>query len=178
MADELDVKGNKIRMKDFGDKKMFSLTDMAKNFGQGDSHKVLYRWFKNNDTLDYLDAYEDAFNPNYKGGIKEEFGKKGDGRSVKEYIKFTETPFMKSQSGRYGGTWAVFDIAADFMMWISAPFKVWFVKEFRLMKQTDDINKLAYDEWKSQKKVDSLMEVLRFEQDELKLIQEKKEKEK
>ena len=176
MANELEVKGKKIRMKEIKGQQMFSLTDMAKNFGQGDASKVLYRWFKNHDTLAYLDAYEDAFNPDYKGGIKEEFGKKGDGRSVKEYIKFTETPFMESKSGRFGGTWAVFDIAADFMMWVSAPFKVWFVKEFRLMKEAEQTRNLDYDEWKSQKKLDSLMEVLRFEQDDLKKIQELKKK--
>ena len=52
---------------------------------------------------------------------------------------------MESKSGRFGGTWAVFDIAADFMMWVSAPFKVWFVKEFRLMKEAEEAKKLKAD---------------------------------
>ncbi len=175
----LIVKGKKIRVKDFDGIEMFSLTDLVKNFDQSnaDSSKVLYRWFKNPDTLEFLEAYEKSFNPEAKAiDIEKEFGKKYDSRSVKEYVRVTGTPFMKSESGRYGGTWAVFDIAASCMMWLSAKFKVWFIQDYRRMKEAELHSLLEFDEWKSQKKVDGLMEVLRFEQEELKIIKEKKKK--
>jgi len=146
---------------------MFSLTDLVKIFDPSNAEpsKVLYRWFKNPDTLEFLAAYEESFNPDKKEvEIEKEFGKKYDSRSVKEYVRVTETPFMKSESGRYGGTWAVFDISVSCMMWLSAKFKVWFIQDYRKMKEAELKSILEFDEWKSQKKVDGLMEVLRFEQ--------------
>ncbi len=175
---KLIVKGKEIRVKNIDGQEMFSLTDLVKNFdpSNADSSKVLYRWFKNPDTLEFLAAYEEAFNPDASIDIEKEFNKKYDGRSVKEYVRVTQTPFMRSESGRYGGTWAVFDIAASCMMWLSARFQVWFVQDYRRMKELEMQGMLSHKEWKSEKKVNSLMEVLRFEQDELEAIQEKRKK--
>jgi len=172
----LIVKDKEIRVKHFDGLEMFNLTDLVKNFDQSNAatNKVLYRWFKNPDTLEFLAAYEAAFNPNSTIDIEKEFGKKYDGRSVKEFVRVTQTPFMRSESGRYGGTWAVFDIAASCMMWLSAKFKVWFIQDYRLMKESELRAQLTAEEWQTQKKVDGLTEVLRFEKDELKLIQEKR----
>ncbi len=179
MKKELQIGDKKIRMKEINGVEMFSLTDMAKNYGTGSHDNVIFRWFKNRETLDFLEAYEERFNPNHKLAeikLRDEFGENGDGRTLTDYAKITETPFIKISKGRYGGTWAVFDIASAFMMWINKKFMVWFIYDYRQMKIHEQKNQLGYKQWKSQKKVDNLLEVLRFEQDELKAIEQKNQK--
>ena len=179
MRKDLSVGDKKIRIREINGHEMFSLTDMAKNYGKGSHDNVLFRWFKNRDTLDFLEAYEERFNPDNKLSevkLRDEFGENGDGRTLTDYVKITETPFIKVSRGRFGGTWATFDIASAFMMWVNKRFMVWFIYDYRRMKEEEDQKKIGYEKWKTQKKVDNLIEVLRFEQDELNLLEKQHKK--
>lgn len=171
MADKLDVRGNKIRMKKIHDKEMFSLTDIAKSFGEGRAAMVIHRWFKNRDTLDYLETYETEFGDDSKvthmGDFKNQFAKKSDGRTIQDWVNVTDTKFIAVERGRYGGTWAIFNIASDFMMWISPKFKVWFIKDYEQMKKRTLLEEKSTDKFFAQKNVDNLMETLRNEQERL-----------
>lgn len=179
MKKELAVRGKHIRIKEINGQEMFSLTDIANRFGEGRSERILFRWFKNQSTLDFLEAYDEEYNPNFKdtqmGAFKTEAMKNSNTYTLSDYQAITGSPFVNVTKGRYGGTWAVFDIAAELMMWINARFKVWFIADYKRMK----INELQSDTqarlWRSQKKIDGLMEVLRFEQDELRMLKEQKE---
>ena len=42
-----------------------------------------------------------------------------------------------AKAGRYGGTYAHKDIAFEFGMWISAEFKIYLIKEFQRLKETE-----------------------------------------
>jgi hypothetical protein len=44
---------------------------------------------------------------------------------------------MKALSGRYGGTYAVSDIAFEFASWISVEFRLYLVKEFQRLKSEE-----------------------------------------
>jgi len=179
MKKGLQVGGKEIRVKEIDGFEMFSLTDMAKNYGKGSHDNVIFRWFKNRETLDFLEAYEERFNPNNRLSeikLRDDFGENGDGRTLTDFVKITKTPFIKVSKGRYGGTWAVFDIASAFMMWINKKFMVWFIYDYRQMKEHEQKGKLGYAQWRTQKKVDNLLEVLRFEQEELKTIEEQNKK--
>lgn len=44
---------------------------------------------------------------------------------------------LVAKAGRYGGTYAHKDIAFEFGMWISAEFKIYLIKEFQRLKETE-----------------------------------------
>jgi len=170
---ELEVRGNKIRMKEIDGIEMFSITDIAKQFGEGRAAMVIHRWFKNSDTLDYLKTYEEEFGDSkvtHMDDFKNQFAKKSDGRTIEDWVKLTGTAFMKVERGRYGGTWAIFNIASDFMMWISPKFKVWFIKDYEVMKRKELLAEKNLDKFFAQKNVDNLLEILHNEQDRLKKL--------
>ena len=183
MKKEISVHGKNIRIKNINGQEMFSLTDIANKFGEGRSERILFRWFKNKSTIDYLVAYEEEFNPDSKhthlGAFKNKVLENSDTSTLSDFQKITESPFVKVTKGRYGGSWAVFDIAVELMMWINAQFKVWFIADYKRMKELEVKNNTDYKLWRAEKKVDGLLEVLRFEQDEveeLKRLKSKKDK--
>jgi hypothetical protein len=59
--------------------------------------------------------------------------------SVKEWVEKTHAIGLYAATGRYGGTYAHKDIAFEFEfgMWISAEFKIYLIKEFQRLKQTE-----------------------------------------
>jgi len=182
MKKELSVRGKKIRIKEINGEEMFSLTDIANQFGEGRAERILFRWFKNKSTIDFLEAYDEEFNPNFKdtqmGVFKNKVLDNADTSSLADFQKATNTPFVDVSRGRHGGSWAEFEIAAELMMWISARFKVWFIADYKRMKESELQNNVDFKIWQSEKKVDGLLEVLRFEQDELELLKKQKELEK
>lgn len=96
--------------------------------------------------------------------------------TLADYEKASKSPFVHVQTGRNGGSWAVFQIASEFMMWISARFKVWFIKDYEQMKRKELLESKNLDKFFAQKNVDNLLESLRYEQDRLdKLNDETKE---
>ena len=44
---------------------------------------------------------------------------------------------IQSKAGRYGGTYAHLDIALEFAAWISVEFKLYLIKEFQRLKETE-----------------------------------------
>jgi hypothetical protein len=57
--------------------------------------------------------------------------------SVKEWVAQTKAVGLVAKAGRYGGTYAHKDIAFEFGMWISAEFKIYLIKEFQRLKETE-----------------------------------------
>lgn len=153
---------------------------MAKHFGNGKLSTFIRSWLKNRDTLNYLDEYEQTFNPDFNGEqmvtVKNEFGKNHINPNVTEYAKRTNAKFLKAKEGRAGGTYACFDIAIQFCMWISSKFQIWFIRDYRKMKEADQQNLLQYEEWKTKKNIDAALQIMRFEEENLDTIKKKKKK--
>ena len=178
------VKGNKIGYEEKDGIEWFSMTDLAKHFGKGEPSEIIRSWLKKKDTLDYLETYESMFNEDFNLGhmpqIKDEFTKNGVSPSVKQYTEQTNAKFIRAKTGRYGGTFGNFDISIHFLMWISSVFQIWFIRDYREMKEKQLLNakstKLTGEEWESQKKIDNLMETLRLEQDRLDKLRKEKQK--
>jgi hypothetical protein len=57
--------------------------------------------------------------------------------SVKEWVAQTNAIGLVAKAGRYGGTYAHQDIAFEFGMWISAEFKIYLIKDFQRLKETE-----------------------------------------
>ncbi len=177
MSNELDVAGRKIRMKNIKGREMFSLNDIADQFGTGRSRDKIRDWFRSTNTIDFIEAYEERHNPDCKLRALKQIANKARNREnfirPEDFEVETGTPFISARNKK-DGVWAAFQIAAEFMMWISPKFKVWFMADYEDMKRQQIIMKLNTDKFFAEKNVDNLMEALRNEKDRLdELISEK-----
>jgi len=160
----------------------FSLNELAKKFGKNNPTESIRSWMKKTDTLNYLDAYEQIYNPDFKVDEMNKFVREAIKNNTKvsteDYIKTTGAKFLKTSRGRYGGTFANFDIATNFMMWLSSVFQIWFVRDYRRMKEIELSEELKLEKFYAQKNVDNLMESLRNEQNRLEQLRTKTKKSK
>lgn len=170
MSNELDVRGKKIRMKVIKGKEMFSLTDIANQFGEGPSDRKIYSWFKAKNTQDFLEAYEEEYNPKFKPRKAKKFKEKvldnSNSLSLGDYERELRSPYISVQRGK-NGSWAIFQISLEFMTWISTRFKIWFMADYERMKIEEMRLKLKTEKFLTEKNIDNLMETLRYEQDRL-----------
>ena len=177
---DLEVRGKKIRIKEIKGNEMFSLTDIANQFGKGRASIKIYSWFKNQNTLDYLETFDEEYNPNHKSRKVKKFiaeaRRNENALTLADYEKATKSPFVHVHAGRGGGSWAVFQIAAEFMMWISARFKVWFIKDYEVMKRNELLEEKNLDKFFAQKNIDNLLEILHNEQDRFKKLSQDSKK--
>ena len=115
-----------------------SLTDMLK---AKDGDFFISDWLRNRNTVEYIGIWEKIHNPNFNYGefaiTKSQAGLNSYKISVKEWVKKTNAIGLTAKAGRYGGTYAHKDIAFEFGMWISAEFKIYLVKEFQRLKDSE-----------------------------------------
>lgn len=115
-----------------------SLTDMLK---AKDGDFFISDWLRNRNTVEYLGIWERIHNPDFNYGefatIKSSAGLNSYKISVKEWVNKTQAIGLQAKAGRYGGTYAHKDIAFEFAMWISAEFKIYLIKEFQRLKETE-----------------------------------------
>lgn len=134
-ATSIDVQGIEIALKQINDEDFISLTDMLK---AKDGEFFVSDWLRNANTLDYLQAWESMYNPNFNYGefaiIRQKAGANGFKISVQEWVHKTNAIGITAVRGRYGGTFAHRDIAFNFGMWISPQFQLYVVKEYQRLK--------------------------------------------
>ena len=63
--------------------------------------------------------------------------------SPTKWVEATCAIGIKAISGRYGGTYAISDIAFEFASWVSVEFKLYLVREFQRLK-ADEQEQLAW----------------------------------
>ena len=132
------VQGVEISVKTINDNDYISLTDMLK---AKDGDFFISDWLRNRNTLEFIGIWEEMNNPNFNYGefaiIKNQAGLNSYKISAKELIEKTNAIGIKSTAGRYGGTYAHKDIAFEFGMWISPAFKLYIIKEYQRLKETE-----------------------------------------
>jgi len=57
--------------------------------------------------------------------------------TAKQWIERTGAVGLQAKAGRYGGTYAHADIAFEFAAWISVVFKLYLIKEFQRLKESE-----------------------------------------
>jgi hypothetical protein len=77
------------------------------------------------------------FNPVEFDGIRKVAGLNSFTLTPKQWIERTGAIGIQSKAGRYGGTFAHLDIALEFASWISVEFKLYLIKEFQRLKETE-----------------------------------------
>ncbi len=142
------VQGLPIAIEQVGATDFISLTDIAKKADQRPD-LVLQTWLRNRETVKYLGLWEELHNPDFNpygfAGIRDRAGENNFYVSISQWIKSVNAVGLRSQPGRYGGTFAHRDIALQFCYWLSPSFQLYFIKEFQRLK--DEEAKMQNLEW-------------------------------
>lgn len=139
----LEVQGVEIHLVERGDEDYISLTDMTQNFDGGG--QLIKNWLQNKNTIDFLGVWEKlnstTFNLVEFHQVKEQAGSSRFVMSAKLWIEKTNGIGLLAKSGRYGGgTFAHKDIALEFASWLSPEFKLYLIKEFQRLKQSETVS--------------------------------------
>jgi len=142
MTKKINVKGIDIVTFKQDEKDFISLTDMARFKNAEATGLVISHWLSTRYTVEFLGIWEQIHNVKFNvtefSNIKNQSGSNGFVLSGKQWIERTNAIGLISKTGRYGGgTFAHRDIAFEFASWISAEFKLYLIKEFQRLKETE-----------------------------------------
>lgn len=177
---EMNVGDRSINYEEKNGIEWFNLNHLAEKFGTNKSGESVRSWLRKPDTLNFIEAYEKFNNPDFDAEemkeVKLDAMNNGRRMSIDELVKRTKSKHLRAKQGRYGGTFATFDIAAHFMMWLSSVFYVWFIGDYKRMKQKEQKELLKMKLWESGKKRDALETASLFENDEFERLKKEYEK--
>lgn len=143
---KINVLDKEIAIYSYNDDDYISLTDMVKNIENGLS--LIEKWLRNKNTIEFMGIWEEMYNPDFKStefeGIKNQAGLNRFVLSVKQWVEKTKSKGIIAKAGRYGGTYAHKDIAFEFASWISPQFKLYLIKEFQRLKDSE-LKQLGWD---------------------------------
>ncbi|MBS3168533.1 KilA-N domain-containing protein [Candidatus Woesearchaeota archaeon] len=139
----IKVEGYEIGIKEIDSQKYISLTDIARKKNPEDPRFVVINWLRNRNTVEFLGIWEKIHNPNFNrvgfDTVRLQSGLNSFTISPSKWIELTNAMGIISKSGKYdSGTYAHEDIALEFASWISAEFKLYFIKEFRRLKYEEN----------------------------------------
>lgn len=142
ITEAINVQGTEITIISSIDKEDYiSLTDIAKYRNSDDPNAVIGNWMRNRSTIEFLGLWEmmnnNDFNPIEFEGFKNSSGGNSFTLSPQKWITTTNAIGIISKSGRYGGTFAHTDIAFEFASWISPEFKLYIIKDYQRLKESE-----------------------------------------
>ncbi len=128
------------------DTEYICISDIAKaKSDKSRAADVIRNWLRTRSTLDFLTAWEQIYNSNFKVFESEHFRKQVGlltfTPSVSEWCEKTGAIGIYTKLGKYGGTYAHKDIAFEFASSISPIFKLYLIKEFERLKTLENNNK-------------------------------------
>ena len=145
--DTIEAKGFAIQIytEDFKND-YISLTDIARYKNMHEPKDVVKNWLRVRDTIEFLGLWETIHNPSFKGvefdSFRKEAGTNAFTLSPQKWIDSTNAIGIISKSGRYGGTYAHYDLAMEFASWISPEFKLYIIQDYKRLK-SDENSKLS-----------------------------------
>lgn len=105
-----------------------SLTDIAKKFSNTAPSYVIQSWMRSNNTMGFLNLWEQRHNDNYNiAGYDSLVAKLKTGTftmTPKQWIEQTGAAGIISKVGKNGGTYAHPLLVCEFMMWLSPEYKL------------------------------------------------------
>ena len=112
---EITVKDVSIRTMKVNGADYLCITDIAKQKNTAEPKDVVKNWMRQKNTLEYLGLWERLHNPQFKGvefdPLLGEAGSNSFTMSPSRWIELTAAVGITSTTGRYGGTYAITDIA-------------------------------------------------------------------
>jgi len=141
MAEKIRVLSHEVRIAGIHDQDYICLTDIARYKAPERTDYLISNWLRNRNTIEFLGIWEQINNPSFNpiefDGIRKQAGLNSFILTAKQWIERTGAIGIQSKSGRYGGTYAHTDIAYEFAAWISVEFKLYLIKEFQRLKETE-----------------------------------------
>jgi len=145
---KIEVLTSQVRIAAVNSQDYICLTDIARYKGKATTDDLIRNWLRNRNTVEFLGLWEQinnpAFNPVEFDGIKMQAGLNSFTLTPKQWIERTDAIGIQSKTGRYGGTYAHADIAFEFAAWISVEFKLYLIKEFQRLKDSEQLT-LGWD---------------------------------
>ena len=119
-----------------------SLTDIAKYKNTDDPRFVIQNWMRNRNTLEFIGLWEALNNPNFNrvqfDTFRSEAGLNRFTMTPGKWIESTDAVGIVSKAGRYGGTYAHYDIAMEFASWLSPEFKLYIIQDYKRLKEDEN----------------------------------------
>ena len=123
-----------------------SLTDIAKYRNSDAPRFVIQNWMRNRNTLEFIGLWEVLNNENFNrvqfNTFRNESGLNRFTMTPQKWIDSTNAIGIISKAGRYGGTYAHYDIAMEFASWLSPEFKLYIIQDYKRLK-SDENSKLS-----------------------------------
>ena len=123
-----------------------SITDIAKYKNTDDPRFVIQNWMRNRNTLEFIGLWEALNNPNFNrvqfDTFRNEAGLNRFTMTPSKWIESTDAIGIVSKEGRYGGTYAHYDIAMEFASWLSPEFNLYIIQDYKRLKE-DENSKLS-----------------------------------
>jgi len=118
-----------------------SLTDIARYKNADDPRFVIQNWMRSRSSIEFLGIWELLNNPDFNrvefDTVKNQSGSNAFVMTPTKWTDLTGAIGINSKAGRYGGTYAHKDIAFEFASWVSVEFKLYLIKEFQRLKDTE-----------------------------------------
>ena len=141
MPKKIEVLTREVRLTGVNDQDYVCLTDITRYKDPERTDYLISNWLRNRNTIEFLGLWEQINNPDFNpiefDGIKTQAGLNSFILTAKQWIERTGATGIQSKAGRYGGTYAHLDIALEFAAWISVEFKLYLIKEFQRLKETE-----------------------------------------
>jgi len=145
---KIEVLKETVSVRKLHDADYICITDIARYQEPNRTDHVIQNWMRNRNTIEFLGIWEYLNNPDFKPlefeGFKKRSGLNSFVLTPKQWIEGTGAIGLVSKSGRYGGTFAHKDIAFEFASWISVEFKLYLIKEFQRLKESEQ-KQLGWD---------------------------------
>ena len=157
--DTIEAKGFSIQIytEDFKND-YISLTDIARYKNTDDPRFVIQNWMRNRNTLEFIGLWEALNNADFNrvqfDTFRNEAGLNRFTMTPQKWIDSTNAIGIISKSGRYGGTYAYYDIAMEFASWISPEFKLYIIQDYKRLKN-DENSKLSLS-WNSHREISKI----------------------
>ena len=141
--DTIEAKGFSIQIytEDFKND-YISLTDIAKYRNSDDPRFVIQNWMRNRNTLEFIGLWEILNNENFNrvqfDTFRNESGLNRFTMTPQKWIDSTNAIGIIAKSGRYGGTYAHYDIAMEFASWLSPEFKLYIIQDYKRLKSDEN----------------------------------------
>lgn len=131
------VQGKEISLISKDHEEFFSLTDLAKNYGE--SRIIIQNWMRARGTLEFLGIWEGFHNPDFNriefDAVRIEAGSNAFTMSPTQWIARMNAIGITTKTGRYhSGTFAHQEIALEFCSWLSPAFRLYVGREFKRLK--------------------------------------------
>ena len=141
MPKTVQVLNQDIRLQPVSGSDYICLTDIARHKDEKRTDYLISNWLRNRNTIEFLGLWEQINNPSFNpiefDGIKSQAGLNSFILTAKQWIERTGAVGLQAKAGRYGGTYAHADIAFEFAAWISVEFKLYLIKEFQRLKDSE-----------------------------------------